>query len=63
MKNRRDLIIIGLLFAVLVAFVAYVPRMQAPDEPASASSYASGDEGALALFRLTQALGYDSRRL
>lgn len=63
MKNRRDLIIIGLLFAVLVAFVAYVPRMQAPNEPASASSYASGDEGALALFRWTQALGYDSRRL
>ncbi len=63
MKNRRDLIIIGLLFAVLIAFVAYVPRLQTPSEPDSPTTYASGDHGALALYRWTQALGYDSRRL
>jgi hypothetical protein len=61
--TRRDLIIIGLLFAVLVAFVAYVPRLQTSEQPTGASTYSSDDGGALALFRWTQALGYDSRRL
>lgn len=63
MKNRRDLITIGLLFAVLVAFVAYVPNLQTPSEPDSPTTYASGERGALALYRWTQALGYDGRRL
>ncbi|MCS6882618.1 MAG: DUF4350 domain-containing protein [Oscillochloridaceae bacterium] len=60
---RRDVIILAGLFAVLALFIALGPGRAASVPGTGASSHASGPQGALALYRWIDALGYDVRRL
>jgi hypothetical protein len=64
MTNRRDVIILIVLFLGLVAFVILGPA-QAPQEPLTSAptTHSSASGGALALLRWTRELGYDARRL
>lgn len=64
MTNRRDVIILIVLFLGLVAFVILGPA-QAPQEPLTSAptTHSSAEGGALALLRWTSDLGYDARRL
>jgi hypothetical protein len=64
MTNRREVIILIVLFLGLVAFVLLGPA-QAPQEPTSSAptTHSSAEGGALALLRWTRDLGYDARRL
>lgn len=64
MKNRRDLFILLVLFAALVAFTILGPGATR-DETFSTrpTTYSSGPGGALALLRWAEALGYDAQRL
>lgn len=63
MTNRRDILIIGLLFATLIGFVALAPRLQPQGEPDRPTTYSSGERGALALYAWLRELGYDGQRL
>jgi hypothetical protein len=63
-KNRRDLLIIIGLFLALILFIALGPGRQPRDtNPSRPTTHSSAQEGALALYNWTRALGYDSRRL
>jgi hypothetical protein len=64
MKNRRDIFIIAGLFLALILFVAFGPGRRPPDSgPSGTTTHSSEDDGALALYNWSRALGYDSRRL
>jgi hypothetical protein len=64
LKNRRDILIIVGLFLALILFIALGPgRQPQPTEPAQTTTHSSAQEGTLALYNWTRALGYDSRRL
>ncbi len=65
MKNRRDLIILGSLFALLVLFTILGPGRQTEDEEMtfSPTTHSSGPSGALALLRWSNELGYTAERL
>lgn len=60
---RRDILILVGLFAALAALIALGPARNVSAPGTSATSHASGDGGALALFRWIDALGYDVGRV
>ncbi|MCX7792599.1 MAG: DUF4350 domain-containing protein, partial [Chloroflexaceae bacterium] len=60
---RRDALILGGVFAALALFIALGPGRAVSVPGVGASSHASGPQGALALYRWIDALGYDVRRL
>lgn len=55
---QRDALIVGGLFIVLVLVIALGPARAARMPGAGASSHSSGPQGALALYRWLEALGY-----
>lgn len=64
MRSRRDIVMVGGLFVVLVAFVLFGPgRFQQASGVGGATSHSSQDDGALALYTWIRALGYDGERL
>lgn len=64
MKQRRDMIILGALFATLIGFVLIGPRLRPPTpDPAEPTTRSSETGGAEALFRWVDELGYDAQRL
>src|SRR5262249_28305722 len=64
MKNRLDILIIAGLFLTLILFVAFGPgRRPQTAGPSGPTTYSSDEDGALALYNWTRALGYDARRL
>lgn len=60
---RRDVLILAGLFVVLAALIALGPARNVAAPGSSATSHASGDGGALALFRWLDAMGYDVDRI
>ena len=64
MNQRRELIILGLLFLALVAFTV-LGQQEGSDEQTSArpTTHSSSPAGGLALLRWLDGLGYDARRL
>lgn len=64
MKQRRDMVILGALFATLIGFVLISPRLRPPTPDASEPTTRSSETGgAEALFRWVSELGYDAQRL
>jgi hypothetical protein len=64
MHNRREIIILSILFLGLVAFVILGPAQTPQDTiTTSPTTHSSAAGGALALLRWTRELGYDARRL
>lgn len=60
---RRELVLLVALFLVLVAFIAFGPLQADEGQGGSPTTYASAPEGALALYRWLNAIGYDAQRL
>jgi hypothetical protein len=60
---RRDILILAGLFVALAALIALGPARNVSAPGTSATSHASGDGGALALFRWLDAVGYDVGRI
>lgn len=64
MKNRRDILILAGLFAVLVAVVVVgAERASQTDNSGIPTTHSSSEEGAQALYDWTRAIGYDAQRL
>jgi hypothetical protein len=63
LKNKRDLLIIGGLFLILLLFVIYGPGRTPPPQPSIPTSHSTSANGAQALYRWVRDLGYDARRL
>ena len=64
MKNRRDILIIVGLFLALILFVAFGPGLRPSNSgPSGATTHSSDEDGALAFYNWTRALGYDALRL
>ena len=65
MKPNRDLLLVLLLFAALIGFIAFLGARQLQDSEQQGtpySSYAAHGDGTLALHRWLEALGYTVRR-
>lgn len=60
---RRDALLLIGLFVLLAVFIALGPARVASTPGSSASSHASGEGGALAIYRWLEALGYRAERL
>lgn len=63
MGGRRDIAIIGGLFAALALFIAFGPGSSQPQAESRPTTHSSGDAGALALYEWARAMGYDAQRL
>lgn len=64
MSNRRDLLILGVLFAALFLFIALGPARQGDEsQSVTPTTYSVGPTGTQALLRWSQDLGYDAQRL
>jgi hypothetical protein len=65
MTRRRDIIILVVLFLVLVVFTVLGPVNSQDDQPLGGilTTHSSAPDGALALLRWLQGMGYDAGRL
>jgi hypothetical protein len=65
MTRRRDIIILVTLFVVLVVFTILVPASSEDDQSlgSTLTTHSSAPDGALALLRWLQEMGYDAGRL
>ena len=63
MSLRRDVLLIGGLFAALVLFIVFGPASQPPQPEATPTTHSSADLGAQALYEWTERMGYRPNRL
>jgi hypothetical protein len=63
MSARRDLLLLGALFAALVLFIIFGPARQPPVPPATPTTRSTAEEGAQLLYEWVGTMGYEARRL
>jgi hypothetical protein len=63
MSGRRDLLLIGGLFAALVLFIVFGPSRQPPQPPAAPTTHSTSERGAQALYEWVGRMGYQPQRL
>jgi hypothetical protein len=63
MRTRRDILLIGGLFLILILFVVFGPASQPTQQPGGPKSHSSGQGGALALYTWLEQIGYRPERL
>ncbi len=62
MNRWREIALIGVLFAALIAFTVYGPARSSSGEDKRGSTYSKGDVGALGLQLWLETLGYTTER-
>jgi hypothetical protein len=62
MNRWREFVLVGGLFAALIAFTIYGPGSSSSDDGERGSTYSQGDEGALGLQLWLESLGYATER-